>query len=507
MPDVELCDVVAPCPVYELGRARGRRAPAGRDRHAVAGGHLRPRGRSTRPGGRGEASTANQFNAEAFVGDPRPGTWTVRVVPAARRDASSGCAPSSSAAAHAGRARRRCCRTSRRCRRTSSASSRRPTRPTAAYPPDTVNPPLSVAGRRRCPARPTSWRRSRPAAPGRSDCLRLTTGPDQRRRRAVRQALHVRRRPRRRAARRRAATSAARAAGAPLRRRDARASAPAGTYSFHMTHAHFHDDNILTYELFRVDGDGAARPRAARDEVGLLPGRPAVRRLGQLRPGRRRATSARATRRPATASSPDRRHARPDPGLGRRLPLAAARPVRGVRRQRRRALRGPRDGRQGHHDARDRRGRQRLATRWSGSRAARRADRARAGPSHLDPGKTVFGGYGPASQDRYGGELAAPCPGPRSPPRSRRRIAWPPPSARVAVRGRRVGVHPERGRHGPADGEAGRLDEGAVAPALRRAARRCSCPSGSEAATGSGLVARDAAGNASAAVSRRVRLR
>lgn len=29
---------------------------------------------------------------------------------------------------------------------------------------------------------------------------------------------------------------------------------PAGTYSFHTTHAHFHDDGILTYELFRVDG-------------------------------------------------------------------------------------------------------------------------------------------------------------------------------------------------------------------------------------------------------------
>src|SRR5256885_3462099 len=29
---------------------------------------------------------------------------------------------------------------------------------------------------------------------------------------------------------------------------------PAGTYSFHTTHAHFHDDGILTYELFKVDG-------------------------------------------------------------------------------------------------------------------------------------------------------------------------------------------------------------------------------------------------------------
>jgi len=29
----------------------------------------------------------------------------------------------------------------------------------------------------------------------------------------------------------------------------------AGTYSFHTTHAHFHDDGILTYELFRVAGD------------------------------------------------------------------------------------------------------------------------------------------------------------------------------------------------------------------------------------------------------------
>jgi hypothetical protein len=27
---------------------------------------------------------------------------------------------------------------------------------------------------------------------------------------------------------------------------------PAGRYSFHVTHGHFHDDNVLTYELFRV---------------------------------------------------------------------------------------------------------------------------------------------------------------------------------------------------------------------------------------------------------------
>ena len=37
-------------------------------------------------------------------------------------------------------------------------------------------------------------------------------------------------------------------------------SRPGGTYSFHVTHSHFHDDGILTYDLFRLDGPADSTP-------------------------------------------------------------------------------------------------------------------------------------------------------------------------------------------------------------------------------------------------------
>jgi hypothetical protein len=45
---------------------------------------------------------------------------------------------------------------------------------------------------------------------------------------------------------------------------------PAGTYSFHTTHAHFHDDGILSYELFRVVGESLV-PAGAGTKSGFCP--------------------------------------------------------------------------------------------------------------------------------------------------------------------------------------------------------------------------------------------
>jgi hypothetical protein len=45
---------------------------------------------------------------------------------------------------------------------------------------------------------------------------------------------------------------------------------PAGTYIFHTTHAHFHDENILTYELFKVDGTSLV-PAGAGVKSGFCP--------------------------------------------------------------------------------------------------------------------------------------------------------------------------------------------------------------------------------------------
>ena len=127
------------------------------------------------------------------------------------------------------------------------------------------------------------------------------------------------------------------------------------------------------------------------------------------------------------------------------------------------------------------------------------------GTSHLDPAKVVFTGFGPASQDHFGGELPA-VPGAPAPVAVPPADRSPPPSAwsRSAAGASRSRLS-EAG-HGPAHGEAGRLDEGAVAP---RPAGRSTVllPVRKRGRYRVGLVARDAAGNASAAVSRRVRLR
>jgi hypothetical protein len=45
---------------------------------------------------------------------------------------------------------------------------------------------------------------------------------------------------------------------------------PAGTYSFHWLHGHFHDDHILDYELFKVDGDRLV-PAGSGTKSGFCP--------------------------------------------------------------------------------------------------------------------------------------------------------------------------------------------------------------------------------------------
>jgi hypothetical protein len=204
------------------------------------------------------ASNSNQFNAEAFVARPAAGTWTIRVRPAGATKASF-------------RMRAKL----ERPRRAKAAGARRALLPNlkavppyeftfiaplnplnAAYPPDTVNPPMDVAGVHPLSCAPDESLPVELGGGGAHTCLRLTSGPinvgagpfDMRfefvadaidgknklRRGPIFQRIHYT-----------DGTSEDRAAG---------------TYSFHNTHAHFHDDNILTYELFSVVDPGAAVP-------------------------------------------------------------------------------------------------------------------------------------------------------------------------------------------------------------------------------------------------------
>jgi hypothetical protein len=268
--DPSLCEVVAPCPSFELV------VPAGGHRLRVA--YDTPSREDsfllelTDPGGQvTSVSGSNVFNAEAFAESPAAGTWTVRMIP-----------QGVSSASFRMRAKLESAPPSRPAGRVPLLPNLKvvppyelgfvaPANPlNAAYPPDTVNPPLSVGGIEPLSCTVDEMAPVEAGGGGAHDCLRLTSGPinvgagpfiktftfasD-----LVSGRLH---------------------SDGPYIRGDARQTIvysdgsteerPAGTYSFHTTHAHFHDDGVLTYELFSVHGD-ELEPAGAGTKSGFCP--------------------------------------------------------------------------------------------------------------------------------------------------------------------------------------------------------------------------------------------
>jgi hypothetical protein len=254
VPDVSLCDVVAPCPTFELDvPAGGRRlrvaydTPSREDSFDLQA--IAPDGTVTTQSG------SNVFNAELFVNKPAAGRWKVRIVPKGATQA---------------RVRLRA--------KVEGAPEPRPPGTTpmlpnlravppfefgfvapanpanAAYPPDTVNPPLSVAGVQPLECTVDEMAPITLGGGGAMGCLRFTSGPinvgDGPFLKEFKFASDL--------------ASGQMQPDGPYLRGESRQiivnadgkewTRPAGTYSFHTTHAHFHDDGILTYELFKVDG-------------------------------------------------------------------------------------------------------------------------------------------------------------------------------------------------------------------------------------------------------------
>ena len=187
----------------------------------------------------GTARNSNRFNTEAFASTPVAGTWTVRVV---ARDASYA---------------------SFRMRAKLEAAPRKtpkrlllpnlqatppyefgfvaPANPlNGVYPPDTVNPPLDVLG-----YHPVSCAADEIAEAGAVRCLRLTTGP------------------------RNAGPGPFELHYTPLEHEmglvdtgpveqvlyysdGTSTTRPAGEFLFHKTHAHYHYQDILDYQLYKV---------------------------------------------------------------------------------------------------------------------------------------------------------------------------------------------------------------------------------------------------------------
>ena len=228
------------------------------------------------PNGAVRASNANsnQFNEEAFVEAPEAGTWTIRVSP---KGATKAFFRLRAKVERAAPTRSGALLPNLKVVPPYELGFVAPANPAnGLYPPDTVNPPADVAG-----IHPVSCTADEmaPAAAGGFDahrCLRLTSGPinigsgpyDMRfkfaddvahgegdispdhgtiQRGPIEQAVHY--------------------ADGHVETR------PAGNYSFHVTHGHFHDDNVLTYELLRVADRGAGRlePAGEGTKSGFCP--------------------------------------------------------------------------------------------------------------------------------------------------------------------------------------------------------------------------------------------
>jgi hypothetical protein len=254
VPDPSMCDVDAPCPTFEL------KVPAGGYRLRVAYDTpsredsfdlqvIAPDGTVTTESG------SNVFDAEAFVDKPAAGTWKVRVIPKGATDALVRLRAKVESTPEPKPAGSTPMLPNLKAVPPFEFGFVAPANPAnAAYPPDTVNPPLSVAGQQPMECTVDEMAPITLGGGGAYSCLRFTSGPinagdgpflkefkfvsD-----LANQRMHT---------------------DGPYIRGDSRQiivdadgkewTRPAGTYSFHMTHAHFHDDGILTYELFKVDG-------------------------------------------------------------------------------------------------------------------------------------------------------------------------------------------------------------------------------------------------------------
>lgn len=195
-------------------------------------------------------SNGNQFNAEAFLAEPTAGAYIVRVLPQSVEDASFRMRAKLEAALPAVPAGRVAMLPNLQVVPPYEFGFAAPVTPNGSYPPDAANPPASAVGHDLYSCTQDEAAPVEAGGAGAVDCLRLTSGPvnvgsgpfDMRftfiddiadgtaepayLRGPIFQTIHY-------------------SDGSEVQRE-------AGTYIFHTTHAHFHDENILTYEGFEV---------------------------------------------------------------------------------------------------------------------------------------------------------------------------------------------------------------------------------------------------------------
>ncbi len=208
-------------------------------------------------------TTSNQFNSEAIVESPEAGQWTVIVRPQSVSIASY-------------RLRAKLERQTPESLVATSEASRRPLYPNlrtvppyeftftapanplnGLYPPDSANPPASVAGYSLASCTADEAAPPEVGGAGAVHCLRLTSGPINigegiydMRFRLIEDYLEG-------TAQLNPEEAFARLVVGPMEQAVHYSDGSiefvqAGTYSFHPTHAHFHDDYILSYYIYQV---------------------------------------------------------------------------------------------------------------------------------------------------------------------------------------------------------------------------------------------------------------
>lgn len=402
----DLCDLTVPCPRWTLelpaGGHRLRVAidtPSREDAFTVQ--VLDAGGRTVATG-----TARNQFNGEAFLARPPAGRYVVRVVPEQVSAAFFRLRAKLEAAPSVPADPKRELLPNLKAVPPYEFTFTAPLNPAnGLYPPDTVNPPVSVLGAEPVSCAPDELAPVALGGQGAHDCLRLTSGPIN-----VGEGPFVKRfflardladgvvEP---------ATLRGPASQTIYHADGSTSTRPAGHYSFHTTHAHFHDEGILTYELLRVEADGTTlTPAGAGTKSGFCP---ADQLFGEWRRFAQDPTGTFSEGDSATGSCFS-----PSDGT-----FALTRGWGDVYRWQRPGQfvewRGNGDGRYVVRTTVDKGDVTRESDETDNSSYAlirvvgRRVETLERGQgtSHLDPRKEVFTGYGPASQDPVGGELPA----------------------------------------------------------------------------------------------------
>lgn len=223
------------------------------------------------------AATNNQFDTEAFVDKPAAGTWTVRVVPEQVSDAwfrmrakLEGAQPAQ-ALAHTPLL------PNLKAVPPMEFGFIAPANPlNGVYPPDTVNPPLDVAGFHPLSCAPDEMAPVALGGQGAHKCLRLTSGPINVGAGAF--DMHFDLMGDLAAGTAHTTSSMQNIIQGPMFQAVHYADhtvvmRPAGTYSFHVTHGHFHTDQILSYDLLSVTdpATGALKPMGGGTKSGFCP--------------------------------------------------------------------------------------------------------------------------------------------------------------------------------------------------------------------------------------------